>query len=522
MDEFSTQNIYELILSAKNIPEKDDYLKTNPMCVIYESYSSSQRKKELGRTEIIRNSLSPHWKTPITISYKINEATSLSLYIFNSNDSELDLLLTQDVNLEMLILYEKLVIEVSESTFISIKSIRIPNPSEAYFLKFRGEDIRKETLPPISPYLVLYRNLDEDTWVEVYKTEIIKNTQNPEWGSLGISTKILCGCNRNLPIKIICFDSKTIGKDIVIGESEATLEQLTLYGFSFKLLDAKNKNLNIFNGIVYIEHVENGEVPKTITEYLNANLELSFVFAVDFSSQIGQISDRNPLHFYSKACPNEFEIGIRILCEFFARLNEKKKYHALGFGGTEGWINMSPGTFPLSLNCNLEVIGNENLIETYRGSAKIIKSARNIKLDGPIAYTTNLARESVYANKNMYTILVIFTYKDYEIDDFRDLLVESAGLPLSIMIVGIGTGDFYNFSILNKEGEFLTNHGNFVIERKITHFLSLCSDENNLEALLNESEKSLMAQIFEYFERKNDKPIIRPDKPIGDIYEYRP
>ncbi|OMJ81564.1 hypothetical protein SteCoe_3993 [Stentor coeruleus] len=509
MEESCIQNIYELILSAKNIPEKDDYTNTNPLCIVYENYSNSHKKKELGRTEIIRNSLSPNWKTPITISYTNIHQIFLNLYIFHSNDSELDLLLTQDINLEDLVFYEKLVFEVTESTFITIKIIRISNPSEAYFLKFKGEDLSKATLSPISPYLVLYRNLDENTWVEVYKTEIIKNTQNPVWSSLGISAKVLCACNRNLPIKIICFDNKNIGKDMIIGESEVTLEQLIICGFSFKLFDIKNKTLNTVNGIIYVEYIELGGIPKTITECINTYLELSFVVAVDFSSQINQVSDKNPLHFYSKACPNEFEIGLRILCEFFAKFNEKKNYHALGFGGIEGWINMLPGTFPLSLNCNMEIIGTENLIDIYKGSSKIIKSARNNKLDGPLTYTANLARESIYANKNVYSILVIFTYKDYDIDNICDLLVENAGLPLSIMIVGVGTAEFYNFSLLNREGEFLTNHENLVIERKITHFLSLSSDENNLETLLNESEKALTAQILEYVERKNDKPIIR-------------
>lgn len=98
------------------------------------------------------------------------------------------------------------------------------------------------------------------------------------------------------------------------------------------------------------------------------------------------------------------------------------------------------------------IYGLENIISTYR------EVVFKLNFSGPTYFTPliknviNMIKINLEnSNDNVYYILMILT--DGQINDMPqtcDAIVEAAYLPLSIIIIGIGTADFTNMNILGK------------------------------------------------------------------------
>ena len=96
------------------------------------------------------------------------------------------------------------------------------------------------------------------------------------------------------------------------------------------------------------------------------------------------------------------------------------------------------------------IYGLENIINTYR------EVVFKINFSGPTYFTPliknviNMIKLNLEnSNENIYYILMILT--DGQINDMPqtcDAIVEAAYLPLSIIIIGIGSADFTNMNIL--------------------------------------------------------------------------
>ena len=103
------------------------------------------------------------------------------------------------------------------------------------------------------------------------------------------------------------------------------------------------------------------------------------------------------------------------------------------------------------------IMGLDNIIAEYRNVIS------RINFSGP-TYFTPLLKNVIslikynlsISNDSVYYILMILT--DGQINDMPqtcDAIVEAAYLPLSIIIIGIGSADFTNMNILGKA--FLTD-----------------------------------------------------------------
>lgn len=107
--------------------------------------------------------------------------------------------------------------------------------------------------------------------------------------------------------------------------------------------------------------------------------------------------------------------------------------------------------FPLNGNMSDPSIeGLENLICAYKETLK------NVKLDGPTLFAPVMKQIIEFVNKKMalpmYNVLLMLT--DGCIHDMRetiDKIVEASKLPLSIIIIGIGSANFDNMDVLDAD-----------------------------------------------------------------------
>jgi len=99
---------------------------------------------------------------------------------------------------------------------------------------------------------------------------------------------------------------------------------------------------------------------------------------------------------------------------------------------------------------------------------------------------------------DQYYILLILT--DGEIHDMEEskrAIIESARLPISIIIIGIGETDFSNMEVLDGDDGLWDNNGNKA-ERDLVQFVPFNDFANNPIKLSEEVLEELPTQVEEY------------------------
>lgn len=60
----------ELTLSATKLADKDVFSKSDPICLVYRVPADGYGEiREIARTEVVMNNLSPNWSTKIHVDY---------------------------------------------------------------------------------------------------------------------------------------------------------------------------------------------------------------------------------------------------------------------------------------------------------------------------------------------------------------------------------------------------------------------------------------------------------------------
>ncbi|XP_076930869.1 protein BONZAI 3-like [Bidens hawaiensis] len=72
----------ELSLSAKNLHDRDVFSKSDPMAVVYIKGKDGSLQ-ELGRTEVVINSLNPQWITKVKVTYCFETVQTLVFRIYD-------------------------------------------------------------------------------------------------------------------------------------------------------------------------------------------------------------------------------------------------------------------------------------------------------------------------------------------------------------------------------------------------------------------------------------------------------
>ena len=72
-----------LFISARNLPDKDTFSKSDPVCIISEKKNGAWVK--IGKTEQIKNSLNPDWKTSFTLGYFFEKRQDLRFQIVDDD-----------------------------------------------------------------------------------------------------------------------------------------------------------------------------------------------------------------------------------------------------------------------------------------------------------------------------------------------------------------------------------------------------------------------------------------------------
>jgi hypothetical protein len=107
---------------------------------------------------------------------------------------------------------------------------------------------------------------------------------------------------------------------------------------------------------------------------------------------------------------------------------------------------------------------------------------------------------------NYFVLMIITDGEICDIDDTIDAIVNASYLPLSIIIVGVGSSSFEAMNILDGDDLPLRSSNGRPIHRDIVQFVPFNKYENNPELLAEEVLKELPDQIEIYY---RDKQVFR-------------
>uniref|UniRef100_A0A914E6U1 C2 domain-containing protein n=1 Tax=Acrobeloides nanus TaxID=290746 RepID=A0A914E6U1_9BILA len=368
----------ELTLSAIDLKDKDLLSKSDPCCVVFQYVQQGGRQgwKEIGRTETIMNCIKPEWNTKIYMDYFFEERQKLKFEIYDIDDlkNRNAPLINQDfLGRAECELAE--IIASNNGTLVSpLKDTNAPRgrivihaeeidegQKEVLKFKIHGKSLdKKDLFGKSDPFLNFYRLNSDGSRQLAYRTEVIKNTSNPEWKPFDLSVRQLCQGDKTKDFLIECFDYDNDG-----------------------------------------------------------GLQLDFTVAVDFTASNGTVTDPRSLHYINPHQPNQYEMAIRAVLDICQFYNKTKMFDAYGFGAKIPPTYQVSHLFPLNVSTmNSTVHGVEGVMEAYR------ICLNNAQIHGPTNFSpviNAVAQKASYMQQgDRYQILLIIT--DGVITDMQETL----------------------------------------------------------------------------------------------------
>jgi Ca2+-dependent lipid-binding protein len=196
--------------------------------------------EEVGRTEMLVNTLNPSWKSKFLVDFRFHERQVVRFDVYDW-DKKSHKIKKQDYLARL---------ECSLGTIVSGKSrqyISAPSDGPSKRAKFiiSAEEVTanndilnlqlaasglddKDKFGKSDPYYVISKSTGGPVWAVVAKSEFIKNTLNPTWKPMSIPIRELCNGEYDRKLKVDVYDWDSNGDHDWIGTFTTTLRDLQM------------------------------------------------------------------------------------------------------------------------------------------------------------------------------------------------------------------------------------------------------------------------------------------------------
>ena len=280
------------------------------------------------------------------------------------------------------------------------------------------------------------------------------------------------------------WDWEKDGNDQFIGEATVNADQLA-NGLRLEVNNPKKKA-----GVLILEVFSTFKMP-TFVDYLRGGLQLNMIVAVDFTGSNGIPKAPTSLHYMNPNAPNQYQLAINYISQILLSYDSDKRIPAFGFGAKPHFPGLNQNVvshcFPLSGSPQkIEAVGYEELMEMYRSALLQIELSGPTYFSPIIKAAMHTAEECKAQGSKVYqTLLIITDGEIHDMDKTVDLLVQASTLPLSVIIVGVGSVDFANMNRLDGDNGLYATNGAPAL-RDIVQFVPFKSLEFNGELLAKE------------------------------------
>ncbi|KAG2695393.1 hypothetical protein I3760_07G011200 [Carya illinoinensis] len=522
-----------LSLAAFNLRDRDITSKSDPMAVVYVKKIDG-KLDELGRTEVVLNSLNPTWIEKVTVAFQFEIMQPLVFHVYDIDTKYYNVpvktlkLEDQDFLGEATCVVSEIVTKQSQSLTLNLhgKSGHI-GLRNLGVLTIHAEELvasrsavemilrcsyldNKDLFSKSDPFLRVSRIVESGGSIPICKTEVVNNNLNPTWKPLCLSMQQF-GSKDN-PLIIECFDFNSSGNHVLIGKlqkSVADLEKLHKGRSGADLtLTSHHGHEKVLKGQLFVDQFCEKE-EYSFLDYISSGFELNFMVAVDFTASNGNPRNPDSLHYIDPSGQlNSYQKAIIDVGEVIQFYDSDKRFPAWGFGG-----RTSDGTISHCFNLNgsaggFEAEGVEGIMTAYTSAL------HNVALAGPTLFgqvintAAQTAGQSLSYNSNKYFVLLIIT--DGVLTDLqgtKDALVKASDLPLSILIVGVGGADFRQMEVLDADnGQRLESSTGRVATHDIVQFVSMRDVHGGRISVVQAVLEELPGQFLTYMRRRDIKP----------------
>ena len=342
---------------------------------------------------------------------------------------------------------------------------------------------------------------------KLYESEMKKTKENTiTFAQCSIPVMFL-NTNGNAEENNVRIEVKDITHNVILGEFKGAIARL-LVPDAIEVALQHNKKANIKCTLV--------NQPSFIA-YLRSGMNINLTIGIDFTGSNGVYTDYRSLH-YLKNGMNDYEKAIRSCGDILAYYDDDQLFPVFGFGFQFQENYSSLGNqlgkynyhnYPI--NCNIND-PNIHLIDDVL--AQYRKFITKVKLWGPTNFApmirdlNNEVKDNLRKGMTMnYNILMILT--DGQISDMQntiDELVEASFLPISVIIVGIGNGNFGNMDILDADDNPLYDTRRRKADRDLVQFVPFNDYKNDPPKLAEQVLEEIPRQVVEYYQHKGIKP----------------
>ncbi|KAJ8245438.1 hypothetical protein GJAV_G00270760 [Gymnothorax javanicus] len=486
----------EISVSCRNLLDMDTFSKSDPLCVLYVQGVASQEWREFGRTEVIDNTLNPDFVRKFMMDYFFEERQNLRFDLYDvdcksANLAKHDFLGKAYCTLGEVVgslgsRLEKPLGGIAGRNCgkIIVKAEEINNCRELVLMQFCGNKLdKKDFFGKSDPFLVFYRSNEDGTFTICHKTEVIKNTLNPVWQAFKIPVRALCNGDYDRTIKVEVYDWERSGRSTdgqtashdFIGEFTTSYRELSRGQSQFNVYEvinpkkkAKRKKYLNSGTVTLLSFLVETEV--TFLDYMKGGTQINFTVAIDFTASNGHPAQPTSLHYMNPYQLNSYGMALKAVGEIIQDYDSDKLFPALGFGAKLPPDGRISHEFALNGNPqNPYCAGIDGVMEAY------YQSLKSVQLYGPTNFSPIINHVARYAasvkDGSQYFVLLIIT--DGVISDMaqtKESIVNAAGLPMSIIIVGVGPAEFDAMEELDGDEVRVTSRGRRA-ERDIVQFV---------------------------------------------------
>ncbi|XP_030961113.1 protein BONZAI 3-like isoform X2 [Quercus lobata] len=524
----------EFFFRSRGIQPLFTQIESDPMAVVY-AKKRDGKLEELGRTEVVLNSLNPAWIEKVTVAFQFEIVQPLVFHVYDVDSKYHNVLVKtlklndQDFLGEATCVLSEIVAKQTQSLTLNLNnknghtSLRnlgaltihaeetVSSRSCVEMVVHCSHLDNKDLFSKSDPFLRISRIVESGGSVPICKTEVVKDNLNPIWKPLCLSIQQF-GSKDN-PLIIECFDFNSSGNHVLIGKlqkSMADLEKLHIErsGANLTLPSSHHGHEKVLKGQLFVDQFCEKQ-QYSFLDYISSGFELNFMVAVDFTASNGNPWNPDSLHYIDPSGRlNSYQRAIMEVGEVIQFYDSNRRFPAWGFGG-----RTIDGTTSHCFNLNgstgaFEVEGVEGIMAAYA------RAIHNVALAGPTLFgpvintAAQIAGQSISYNSSKYFVLLIITDGVVtDLQETKDALVRASDLPLSILIVGVGGADFREMEVLDADnGRRLESSTGRVATRDIVQFVPMRDVHSGQISVVQALLEELPGQFLTYMRSRDIKP----------------
>ncbi|WKX93637.1 hypothetical protein Q1695_011137 [Nippostrongylus brasiliensis] len=415
-------------------------------------------------------------------------------------------------------------------------SAQMPEKEQPIIVQLHGRSLDRKDLiwDETAVFFRVFRleeGKDEDELVLLYESEAIKNHSHPQWAEFRLGTQDAAD-NRNRLLEVWVMYRDVDGSEGYIGKFLTSYAKMkygpgpdNVYMVINELKQHQKKNYDNSGRMELVKFTDVSFF--SFLDYIVSGTQLHYEVAVDFSSETPP-SESDQSRFEA-----DLQLAIRAIGGILRDYTPNRLFAAFGLGAK------TPPTFheahEFHLNFNIDPIcrGLDGVIESFRKALSLVTPMRTAKFAPIVSYATRLSHRSGFRGLH-YHVLTIFTRgTPTDLKEFSSAIAAASDAPLSVLIVGVGNGDFSHLVKLaakRKEGT-----------RSLLQFISLAeivepndSISENRSRIAQKALRAVPEQMTEFMHSANiaAKPPIQvcrsplfhcssliPDRPTQFLFD---